>query len=35
MYGYIITERVNTYDSAPPILFRATDATILGVEALL
>ena len=30
-----LTERVNAHDSAPSILFRATDATVPGVEAVL
>jgi len=33
--SFILTERVNTHDSAPSILFWATDVTVLGVEALL
>lgn len=33
--GFTLTERVNTHDSAPSILFRATDVTVLGVEVVL
>jgi len=33
--GSVLTERVNTYDSPPSILFRATDAAVPGVKAIL
>jgi len=34
-HGFVLTERVNTYDSAPSILFWATDATVPGVKVVL